>query len=118
MNSIIIGDTKDQCFICQRWGQTEEHHMIHGTAGRKKAEKYGLKVHLCHDCHMKLHDKGKFDRALQYIAQENFEKNFGHEEWMKVFEKNYFLEEEQWKKIKPAEPACTETTTKDTTTCR
>ena len=61
----------------------------------KKAEKYGLKVHLCHDCHMKLHDKGKNDRALQYVAQENFERNFGHEEWMKVFGKNYFLEDEE-----------------------
>lgn len=94
MDSIITGDRKNQCYICGRWGKTEEHHMIHGTAGRKKAEKYGLKVHLCHDCHMKLHDKGKYDRALQYVAQEKFEKNFGHEEWMKVFGKNYFLEDE------------------------
>lgn len=94
MNSIITGDTKDQCFICGRYGQTEVHHMIHGTAGRKKAEEHGLKVHLCHNCHMRLHDKGEHDRDLQKIAQDTFEKKFGHKEWMRIFGKNYFLEDE------------------------
>ena len=94
MDSIIDGNRRGQCYICGRWGQTEEHHMIHGTAGRKKAEKYGLKVHLCHDCHMKLHDKGEHDRTLQCIAQDVFERNFGHEEWMRIFGKNYILEDE------------------------
>lgn len=95
MHSIIKGDEKDRCYICGKYGEMQTHHLLHGTANRKQADKYGLTVHLCHDCHMKLHDKGEHDRELQCIGQDVFEKNFGHEEWMKVFGKNYFLEDEE-----------------------
>lgn len=91
----ILGDTPDRCYICTSRGPLETHHLLHGTANRKQADKYGLTVHLCHRCHMRLHDKGEHDRALQRIAQDTFEKNFGHEEWMRIFGKNYILEDEE-----------------------
>lgn len=50
MNSIISGNEKGRCFICGRYCQTETHHIF-GGANRKKSEKYGLKVNLCHNCH-------------------------------------------------------------------
>lgn len=63
--------------------------MIHGTANRRNAEHYGLKVYLCPHCHHELHDHGTHDRDLQEIAQREFEKHWGRKEWLKVFGKNY-----------------------------
>ena len=62
MQSIIDGNRKDRCYICGRYGSMQEHHMMHGTANRRNAEHYGLKVYLW---------------------------KWGHKEWMKVFQKNY-----------------------------
>ena len=56
------------CFLCGSVRNLERHHCIHGTANRKLAEKDGLIVWLCHDCHMDLHDHGTFDKALQHLA--------------------------------------------------
>lgn len=87
--SIITNNNKGQCYLCGRWGSTEEHHMIHGTANRRNADHYGLTVWLCHRCHMELHDHGTHDRDLQKVAQQEFEKRWGRKEWMKVFQRNY-----------------------------
>lgn len=38
------------CFLCGKYGTLEEHHVF-GGARRKKSEKYGLVVDLCHACH-------------------------------------------------------------------
>ena len=92
MHSIIKGDEKDRCYICGKYGEMQTHHLLHGTANRKQADKYGLTVHLCHRCHMRLHDEGVFDRNLQRIAQKAFEAKYSHEEWMRIFGKNYILE--------------------------
>lgn len=51
MKSIIKGDSEDRCYICGRAEWIERHHIFNGTANRKKSEKYGLTVHLCHWCH-------------------------------------------------------------------
>ena len=73
MNSIIARDRKDRCYICGRWGRMEEHHLMHGTANRRNAEHYGLKVHLCHLCHKELHDHRMHDLELEQVAQRTFE---------------------------------------------
>jgi hypothetical protein len=93
MHSIIKDDEKDRCYICGKYGEMQTHHLLHGTANRKQADKYGLTVHLCHRCHMRLHDEGVFDRNLQRIAQTAFEAKYSHEEWMRIFGKNYILED-------------------------
>lgn len=41
---------KGTCLICGKHCNTERHHIF-GGARRKKSEKYGLVVDLCHDCH-------------------------------------------------------------------
>ena len=89
MTSIIPNNVKGRCYICGYWGTTQEHHMIHGTANRKNADHYGLTVQLCPRCHMNLHDHGDYDKDLQRVAQQEFEKRWGHKEWMKVFQKSY-----------------------------
>lgn len=40
----------NRCLVCGKVGQTERHHIF-GGAMRKKSEKYGLVVDLCHYCH-------------------------------------------------------------------
>ena len=85
---MIPGDERGRCFICQRYTDTEVHHMLHGSR-RKAADKCGLTVNLCHMCHMKLHDRGDHDRELQELAQAEFEKTHTHAEWMEIFGKNY-----------------------------
>ena len=85
---MIEGDERGRCFICRRYTATEVHHMLHGTR-RKAADQYGLTVNLCHMCHMKLHDRGEYDRELQELAQAEFEKTHTHAEWMEIFGKNY-----------------------------
>ena len=46
-------------------------------------------MHLCVSCHMLLHDKGRYDRELEALAQEAFEEKYSHEEFMKLFGKNW-----------------------------
>lgn len=64
--------------------------MIHGTANRKKAERYGLKVNVCLECHQRihLHDRD-MDLKLMETAQSEFEKTHTRKEWMAEFGKNW-----------------------------
>lgn len=57
------------CFICKSVGAVEVHHCFHGTANRRLAEKDGLLVNLCPDCHRSLHDRGLYDDLLMEIAE-------------------------------------------------
>lgn len=87
--SMISGDDPGRCYLCGRVNQRlEVHHMIHGIR-RKHADKYGLTVHLCQRCHMDLHDRGTFDETLKEEAQKAFEERYSHDEWMRIFGKNY-----------------------------
>ena len=76
MKSIIQDPNEEVCFICGQYA-TECHHVLHGTANRKLADKDGLTVMLCHTCHMNLHDKGNFDKELQRIAQAKWMEHYG-----------------------------------------
>ena len=82
--------TDEKCLICGS-PYTEEHHALHGTANRKKADKHGLIVYLCHKHHMELHDRdNELDRFLQARAQAYFEENIGSRaEFIKEFGKSY-----------------------------
>lgn len=90
MHSII--SDKKQCFMCgtNRW--LELHHVM-GGADRKKSEKYGLTVYLCHYCHNEPpsgvhHNKHKMD-WLRAEGQKRFEEVFPDLDWQKIFGKNY-----------------------------
>ena len=88
MRTVIHGDVDDRCFLCHRGGALQVHHCVHGTR-RKKADEYGLTVHLCPICHTLLHDHGYNDLFLEKTAQLTFEREYGREEWMKIFGKSY-----------------------------
>ena len=82
----ILQTSRDRCFFCGRSGPLDEHHLISGTAGRKKSEKYGLKVYICRNCHL-LHDCGyiQFDNTIikekdiKAMAQKKWEETYGKE---------------------------------------
>lgn len=88
MESII--HSEDWCFICGGYA-TDTHHCIHGTANRKLADQDGLTVRLCHTCHMKLHDKGSWDKDLQSYAQIKWmeHNNASVEDFIKRYGKSY-----------------------------
>lgn len=86
--SIIPGDDTERCFICRRYRPEHVHHVLHGSY-RALADRYGLTVHLCIRCHSDLHDKGLYDKELEEIGQEAFEAEYGHDEFMRIFGKNF-----------------------------
>ena len=91
MAKSIMQDQKDRCYLCGAWA-TETHHVFGGVANRRLSERYGLTVRLCHNCHTGT-DGAQYDREknqrLKMEAQAAFEDRYGHEEWMRIFRKNY-----------------------------
>lgn len=94
-----------ECFLCReeadRMGYYGElrhtglhkHHFLMGP-DRKKAEHFGLWAYMCAERHHEHgpeapHDNAAVSRHLKQIAQEAFEKIYGHEKWMQEFGKNY-----------------------------
>ncbi len=67
--------------------------MIHGYANRKNADKYGLWVWLCMDCHTGsdgVHHNRTKDLQLIKIAQTYFEEHIGSRDaFRKVFGKSW-----------------------------
>lgn len=98
--SIIQEKSGGECYLCDLFlgidtpaPIREEHHVMHGTANRRLAEHYGLKVYLCpyhhrsgpqaaHRCH-------QTDIMLKRTAQREFERKYSRKKWMEVFGKNY-----------------------------
>ena len=94
MKSIIKEDEKGVCFICGRYGPTEVHHIFN-AANRKLSEKYGLKVHLCHDCHNEppygVHFNRRSEKWLKAEGQKEAMRYYGWsvEEFIEIFGRNY-----------------------------
>lgn len=96
----IMHDKHDgTCYLCMllnndyaRRTGLQEHHVEFGTAGRKKAEHYGLKVYLCMEHHTAgpaaVHNNREHAELLQRRAQEIFEQKYPHEIWMREFGRN------------------------------
>jgi len=87
MKSIL--QKNKECFLCKTTEYLEEHHCIHGVANRKLAEKYGLKVYLCHFHHQMIHNKREEDIKLIRFAQEVFEETHSREEFRQIFGKSW-----------------------------
>ena len=85
--------TKDMehCYICGSY-PVAWHHIVNGTANRKKSDKYGLIVPLCPMHHDMMHTVQAEDIRLKKAAQRKFEMIYSHEKWMKEFHKNYLQE--------------------------
>ena len=87
-----------RCWLCGRNGAADplDRHHIFGAANRKKSEKYGLVVYLCHDrCHIfgkkAVHQNAQTMQMLHEYGQQKFmeEQNATADEFRQVFGKNY-----------------------------
>ena len=91
MKSIIQKDK--ECYICGRTVGLELHHCIHGRGRRKLATEYGLTVWLCpyhhRDAKHGVHGDASLDLWFKQLAQNCFEIIWDHEEWMRIFGRNY-----------------------------
>lgn len=109
-NSIL--QNRKECALCRRelelWYMPwlplpseglERHHVMHGTANRSKAEKWGMWVWLCHKHHTEgkdaVHQNREMDLALIRMGQRVFEGKYDHATWMREFGKNYLDEGER-----------------------
>ena len=94
MKSIISNANK--CYYCGSNRNLEKHHCLLGTANRRKADKDGLWVYLCHDCHQDVHNYNTIARkSLQKEAQKAYERTHSREEFMERYHFNYLWEEEK-----------------------
>lgn len=87
-----------KCYICGVWGYTERHHVFNG-AFRKKSEKYGYVVNLCHWCHNEppdgVHHNAELDNWLKAKFQKKAmqEQGWTTEEFIAEFGRNYIDDE-------------------------
>lgn len=83
----------EHCFLCGRSGPVQIHHIIYGTANRKKSDRLKLVCPLCMDCHTGsngVHQNRKKDLQLKILAQMKFEKEIGtREQFRDIFGKSY-----------------------------
>ncbi len=96
MKSIIMNEKDRKCYLCGAvgvMGELEWHHIFGGNPNRKKSEKYGLKVRLCHRCHrdnkIGVHSNAEAADYLHRIGQKAFERTHTRQEFVAIFGKNY-----------------------------
>ena len=89
--SIMMNLGVKKCWLCGAEGVVEQHHCMHGTANRKKADEDGLIINLCIRCHRRLHDKGECDGQVKSEAQIRWmDYNMAtEEEWLARYGRSY-----------------------------
>lgn len=92
MQSIVQDELEDRCFLCGSTTWLERHHCIGGSY-RKLSDRYGLTVKLCHRCHNEppigVHFNKDAAMYLRQAAQKAFEKKYSHDEFLRVFGRNF-----------------------------
>lgn len=87
LKSIITNDW-EHCFVCGR--QAEQIHHIFNKTDKKRSEKYGLLIPVCHRCHSDIHDRNEsLNKQIKKLAQTKFESQYGKELWRTEFKKSY-----------------------------
>ncbi|MCM1192912.1 MAG: hypothetical protein NC123_15610 [Butyrivibrio sp.] len=104
MRSIMQEKQDHTCYLCMMLHsdfsekQTQEHHVIFGTANRRLSEKYGLKVYLCMAHHEEgreaVHRNAVNALILKKAAQKAFEKRWPELDFRQIFGKNFLGEED------------------------
>ncbi len=89
MHSLIDDDIEGICYLCQ-WPSHHVHHIFGGPC-RKASDRHRLIVHLCVDCHRRIHDKGGPEMDfLHEIGQQAYEKKIGtREQFREEFIRSY-----------------------------
>ncbi len=87
----ILTNDMEHCIICGR-SPVAWHHVINGTANRKKSDAFGLIIPLCPKHHDMIHDDQRLDIIWKKRAELKFIDLYGAEMWMETFHKNYLDE--------------------------
>lgn len=80
-----VTDVEDTCLLCGGLA-TQEHHLICGTANRKRSEELGLKIGVCAACHNFIHQYGAATRLSKILGQAIFERNYYKDLWYQMNE--------------------------------
>ena len=78
----IMPTETDYCYLCGRFVRFDGHwhHCLHGTANRAIADKEGLIVRLCRECHTggkyAVHNYRATDQMLERDAQDVWETQY------------------------------------------
>ena len=93
--SIMPDDMPEVCWTCGKVGPTDVHHIF-GAANRKWSEKYGLTVHLCRECHRRVHDNKYAMDSLHKAGEQQYcdvyfpgDMNHGMIDFRQIFGRNY-----------------------------
>lgn len=91
-----------RCWLCGGTDHLDEHHIFGGVADRKKCDKLGLTVYLCHDsCHIfgrdAVHQNHETMLRLRRWGQRKAMAELGWsvEQFRAVFGKNYLTDEDE-----------------------
>lgn len=92
MSKSLISN-EPRCFRCWTTKNLEKHHIF-SSSYRRKAEKYGMWVYLCHEHHTGtegVHSAGgrQYWNYLKKIAKSHFEAEYGKELFEKEFKGAY-----------------------------
>jgi len=83
----------EHCILCKTNQNIHIHEVFYGTSNRKKSIKYGCCVPLCSKHHNAsneaVHFNHELDLRLKKAMQKAFEKRYSHDEFMRVFKRNY-----------------------------
>ena len=78
-----IISSERRCFLCGRRTGLELHHIF-GSANRKRSDKEGMTVWLCHDHHNEppngVHHNVAIDRQLKQYAQKVWQEHYDRTE--------------------------------------
>lgn len=92
MSKSILSNEK-VCYVCGTPLNLHRHHVYAGVANRKKSEKYGCWCYLCAYHHnmsnYAVHFNKQLDDRLKERCQIKFEEIYGHDNFIKTFNKNY-----------------------------
>lgn len=71
------------CILCGREYATDTHHLIFGTSGRRNAERFGLTIDICSNCHNgavlpedRIHGNPRAEDLSKMLGQALYEKNY------------------------------------------
>lgn len=94
MSKSIMSNERE-CLVCGTPLNLHRHHIFHGSANRKKSEKYGCWCWLCARHHNMsehgVHADNLLDLKLKKICQQRLERFHGwtRERFIETFGRNY-----------------------------
>lgn len=88
----IVQDDWEHCYFPDCSNRPTDTHHLFGGARRKHSERDGLKIHVCRQCHIEIHEGEAcfyLQTILHKVGQRRFEETRTREEFMERYGRNY-----------------------------